>query len=273
MHECRVGVVIPARTCPCRQALKVLDQCAQEDQVVIVANGLKRSEDCRQRVGHHPRVTWIEAGEALGASRARNVGVNFLSGASTFLFCDADDLVGDCWLGALVRPLVNGLADLVGGTLSIGRGAQKRITLTPDVDFGYQQALFGGNLGITCRAWHLLNGFDESFDYCEDTDLAWRAASSGLTIKVVRDAVVHVELNAPIKELRQRFRWGKSTVKLLDSHNVTLDYLPSFRDLYRDKKASGFATNPSLASFGQWVGQRHAMFCLRKIRGRADTPN
>jgi len=205
----------------------------------------------------------------LGGARARNVGVDALAGAKALLFCDADDLVEDGWLAALSGPLVAGSADVTGGTLRVRRGSRNSVIVAPAVDYSHRQALFGGNLGITWDAWRILKGFDEYFAYCEDTDFAWRAAEHRLMIEIVRDAIVHVELKSPIEEFQQRFRWGRSSVRLLDAHNVGFDHLPGLGLLLQDKEASGFAGVPALAAFGQWAGQLAGRISLRRRRKEA----
>jgi len=272
-HGGRVSVIIPARSCPCRQALKVLAQSTPPDQLVIVANGLKDVDECRRRVSHHPLVTWVDAGRALGAARARNVGVAAASGAKVLLFCDADDLVDDHWLASLARPLMSGSADLAGGALNVRNGSRTGTIVAPAVDYAHRQALFGGNLGITHDAWQLLKGFNESFAYCEDTDFAWRAAAHGLIIKVVRDAIVHVSLRPTLKELQQRFRWGRGSVQVLDAHNVGFDHLPGLRVLLCDKQASGFAASPFLAAFGQWAGQLRGIISRKRLSSEKPRPS
>lgn len=261
---CRVGVIIPAGSCPCRQALKVLAQCGASDRLVIVANGLQSSARCRERMRAHRLVTWVESATPFGVSRARNVGVNALSGTGVLLFCDADDEVEDGWLTALVHPLLGGSADLAGGTLRLVSRFRNPVVVLPAADYGYRQALFGGNLGMTYKAWDLLKGFDESFPCCEDTDLAWRSAGHGLRIEVIRDAIVRVALKSPMKEIEQRFRWGKSSIHLLLAHGVGFEQLPGLRVLFDDKASSGFASIATLAALAQWSGQLAGRFAASK---------
>jgi glycosyltransferase involved in cell wall biosynthesis len=258
--RCRVGVIIPAHSCPCRQALKVAAECKQGDRLVIVANGFPRATACRDHLSHNPVVTWVERAEPLGPARARNLGTEVVAGAEALLFCDADDEVEDGWLTALADPLLNDSADVAGGPLRLVSNFRNEVLVAPAADYGYRQALFGGNVGVTHRAWTLLKGFNESLLCCEDTDLAWRSAGHGLRIEIVRDAIVRVALKSPIKEMAQRFRWGTSSVDLLLAHAVGLENLPSLRILFHDKKSSGFASVAILAALAQWSGQ-----CARRL--------
>jgi len=256
-RACRIAVVIPARTCPCRQVVSVLTQLSPKDRLVVVLNGLADADRCKRRTTRHPLVTWIDAGALVGAGRARNLGVRALGGvAKALLFCDADDHIGATWVAKLAGPLLDASADLVGGALRVPRRSGAPTVVSPTIDYWHSQAVFGANMGITYEAWCRLGGFDESLASCEDTDLAWRAGNLGLKIQVVPDAIVDYSLRSPIQELRQRFRWGRSSAQLLRKHAVSLDHLPGLWTLFFDKRATGFATSPLIAALGQWAGQR-----------------
>jgi cellulose synthase/poly-beta-1,6-N-acetylglucosamine synthase-like glycosyltransferase len=252
----RVAVVIPARTCPCRQVVSVLAQLSPDDRLVVVFNGLADSDRCKRQAMNHPLVTWIDARPPIGAGCARNLGVKALQGASkALLFCDADDCVAPAWLAKLACPLLDASVDLVGGSLRVRHGHRTPALVIPTVDYWHGQALFGGNMGITYEAWCSLGGFDESFTCCEDTDLAWRGSASGLKIRIVPGAIVDVHMRPPFQEFRQRFRWGKSSVQLLRIHGVGINHLPGLGTLFFDKATTGFAANPAVAAGGQWAGQ------------------
>lgn len=266
----RVAVVIPARTCPCRQVDRVLRQLGPQDQLVVVLNRLgsaERCECCRMR---HPLITWIDMQRSVGAGCARNLGVSALGdeGAQSLLFCDADDQVTTTWLAELAGPLLESTADVVGGSLKFQQRGGTVVSISPTVDYWHSQALFGGNMGVTFDAWCRLGGFDESFACCEDTDLAWRAGREELRIMVVPDATVEVTLRPTMVEFVQRLRWGRWSVRLLQAHGVPLDHLPGLWILFRHKRASGFATNAVVAAVGQWTGQRieRVSLCTRAAR-------
>ena len=256
-RACRIAVVIPARTCPCRQIVSVLAQLSPEDRLMVVlASELADADRCKRRATCPPLVTWISAGSSVGAGGARNLGAKALRGtAKVLLFCDADDHIAPTWLTELARPLLNSSADLVGGVLRVQRRSGASTVILPTVDYWHSQALFGANMGITYEAWRELGGFDESLTCCEDTDLAWRASDLGLKIQVVPDAIVDYNLRLPIEEFRQRFRWGRSSVQLLRKHTVQLDHLPGLRTLFFDKRETGFAASPLIAALAQFAGQ------------------
>jgi cellulose synthase/poly-beta-1,6-N-acetylglucosamine synthase-like glycosyltransferase len=250
----RIAVVIPARTCPCRQIASVLEQLTFEDRLIIAYS--PEVADCCNRRVTSSRTIWISTGPSVGAGAARNIGARAIQEfAKVILFCDADDQIASGWLTLLANPLLNSTADLVGGGLRIGRGSTSTVVI-PTVDYWHSQALFGANMGITQEAWLELSGFDESLGCCEDTDLAWRASKLGFKIQVVPEALVEYSLRPPIEELRQRFRWGRSSIQLLRKHHIELDHLPGLRQIISDKRASGFAASPLIAALAQFAGQR-----------------
>lgn len=223
---------------------------------MIVLNGLTEADICDCLETQHPLVTWINTGSSIGAGSARNVGVRALEvGARALLFCDADDQVSANWLAELSTPLLDGSADLVGGALRVRGPDGGSALVLPRVDYWHLQAVFGANMGMTYQVWSRLGGFDESFVCCEDTDLTWRASDAGLRMQIVPKAIADYTFRSPLQELRQRFRWGRSSVKLLRTHGVPLHHLPGLRSLITDKSASGFATMPILAAIAQWAGQ------------------
>ena len=256
----RIAVIIPARTCPYHQVVSVLEQLTPDDRLVVVLNGLAEADRFTSRGIRHPLLRWVNSGSPIGAGCARNLGAKTLEEAPmALLFCDVDDHVAPTWLAELARPLLADSADLVGGALRVRRSCGPPKVVIPTFDYWYRQAVFGGNMGITYEAWCRLGGFDDSFICCEDTELAWRAGDLGLNIQVVPSAIADVNLRSPLKEFRQRYRWGRSSVQLLQTHGIGLDHLPGLRTLFLDKRTTGFAKNPAIAALGQWVGQCQAI--------------
>lgn len=253
---CRIAVVIPAMTCPYHQVERVLSQLTPEDRLIVVFNGMTETTDKPQKKITDRHVNYLNFQSPLGAGRARNIGVKALNETpEAILFFDADDQINDMCLEELAKPLLDASADLVGGALVVREhsGCQKKFL--PTVDYWYKQALFGGNMGITYEAWCRLGGFDESLICCEDTDIAWRADNLGLRIKVQPNSTINVKLKSSNQEFRQRLNWGKSSIKLLRKHSIGFSHLPRLITLIRDKKATGFARNPVIASMSQLIGQ------------------
>lgn len=250
-----IAVIIPAATCPCDQIARISSQLSETDQLVLVYNGPAIGHECAATIRDKPRCTSLQFPKRLGPAAARNIGVAAISGRThIYAFADADDRVAPTWLANLTAPLIAGSADVVGGGLLIRRRRGK-VTVLPAKDYWYRQALFGGNLALMATAWHTLKGFDTSLQCCEDTDLAWRAATAGLRIQVEPSAIVDVNTRHPAREAVQRFLWGRWSVSLLGRHQLGIDHLPTLRQLISHKRANGCCRWPLVAATSQWSGQ------------------
>ena len=96
----------------------------------------------------------IDSGDAVGINHARNRGVREARGAWIVL-CDADDVVDDEWLAAIVKAFDGG-HDLVAGPIDYvrlnesyvrsWRGAQRA---TPATMFAFLPSGHGANVGFT----------------------------------------------------------------------------------------------------------------------------
>src|SRR2546423_9652540 len=101
MAAYRVGVVIPAGSCPCEQVRSVLPQITERDRLVVAWNGTSSSHDCQRGACAHPAVLWLDLGRQLGPARARNLGAAGVADTAVLAFCDADDRVARGWLDEL----------------------------------------------------------------------------------------------------------------------------------------------------------------------------
>src|SRR5260370_17845543 len=129
------GVVIPAAAWPCAQVERLRCQLAASGRLVVVWNAPPGKHDCASLVARDPSCSWVETTTRLGSALARNVGVRTLGGAARVLaFADSDDRVTPSWLESLIRPLLDGSADVVGGVLRMQR-ARQGITIFPCVDY------------------------------------------------------------------------------------------------------------------------------------------
>src|SRR3954452_14318195 len=88
---------------------------APEFEVVVVLN---RCTDASREVAAawtgQLDLSTIEADDKAGAAYARNAGASSSRG-SCLLFCDDDDRVSEQWVAEMLRPLLTGTADVVGG--------------------------------------------------------------------------------------------------------------------------------------------------------------
>ncbi|MDP9022175.1 MAG: glycosyltransferase [Actinomycetota bacterium] len=222
-----ISVILPCRNAAATIGEQLAALAAQDPvcpwEVVVVDNG---SEDGSARIvaAFHdrlPRLSLIEARDCRNAAEARNRGVRQAHGG-LLAFCDADDVVGEGWLRAMNRAL--GEARLVAGRLEwerlnrpevLGVRAQPQQRSLQEWDPPFLPFGGGGNLGMARTLFDDLGGFDEEFDWLEDTDLCFRAQLAGHRLDYCSDAVVHVRLRDQVAAVyRQARGYGEWTVAL-----------------------------------------------------------
>lgn len=262
-RDAKVGIVIPASDwakCPIAQVRSVSRQMTDQDQLIVVL-GPRLRENNRTAELEQLGASIVVMDDPMNAADTRNTGVKQLApDIEHVLFCDADDIVAEAWVTALSSALQSETADLVGGVLNLLNQTRVNEPFAPGIDFGFRQSVFGGNMGLTREAWKTLGGFDETLDYGEDMDIAWRAPEHGLTVSVIPEAIVHCALEPLIPEIAQRFRWGQWSVKILQKYGLSTENLPTFHGLYTHKRDSGFANYPVTAALAQWVGQSYERY-------------
>ncbi len=149
---------------------------------------------------------WVDASAVRGPSAARNLGAREARGG-LLLFCDADDVVADGWVGALVAAL--GDHDLVAGDHELGLlnpsshapGTRRSSIFQPRLM--PLRAAGAGNLGVRRTVFLAAGGFDPALRAVEDVDLCWRIQLAGHELAYRPDAVVHVRYRT---SLRQQYR-------------------------------------------------------------------
>jgi glycosyltransferase involved in cell wall biosynthesis len=154
-----------------------------------------------------------------GAAHARNVGAAATTSAA-IAFCDADDLVHDGWLAALVGGL--GSFDAVSGRVIDVFPDQRIAHWYPAATSGSLRTFLGrpyllsGNLAIRRAAFEAVGGFDESLTRCEDIAISWALLSSGHSLGHVDDAVVDYRHRAGVTSmLRQHYSYGRGMSEVL----------------------------------------------------------
>jgi GT2 family glycosyltransferase len=183
-----------------------------------------------------------------GAAHARNVGARIVSG-DTLVFCDADDVVGDGWLGAVGNALSH--HDFVASRMDVKKlnapwlaqclnnvqGYQLR--RAPYPPFLYHAGSSG--LGIKRAIHDEVGGFDESLLQREDTDYCFRVQLRGTHFHFEPNAVIHIRYSERSNVLfRQARLWAKYHAVLYRRYggDAPLDgvwraYWRTWRDLLR----------------------------------------
>lgn len=168
-------------------------------EVIVVDN---RSEDdiiacVKEWIGRLPSLRLVQASLETGVSYARNVGAS-AARAKRLLFCDADDVVSETWIGQAIRAFE--AAELWSGAAlpvmdyEFGTDVaalRKRIGdsdvwegLADDQD-GDFPILMGGDFGVCTEVFYELGGFDQSLPSAgEDNEFAVRARRKGYRIPI-----------------------------------------------------------------------------------------
>ena len=177
----------------------VEQQCDFDFEVVSALNrpGATARSDLQRLVASlgDERVRLVDASDERGAAHARNIGA---SDAQTdqIAFCDADDVVEQGWLAALVRGLAD--YDAVSGHVSEDRFCPPRQRnwrppATPGglPSFVGHPYLLSGNLAVRRGPFDHVGRFRTDLTRCEDIALSWALAEAGYTLGYVPDAVLH----------------------------------------------------------------------------------
>lgn len=261
----RIAIVVPATRCPRGQVLRIREQLSSDDRIVVSWNGVGAHSPCCDDIVDC--LDWIASPPFIGAASARNCGVaTVVNRAKVLLFCDCDDLVDSNWVAKLAAPLLDGAADLSAGSLRFVTKRGGRTLVLPESDYGYKQAVFGGNCGVSRAAWLKLDGFDAGLRCCEDTDFAWRAVDAGLRVQVVPGAVVNVFEKPLIAELVQRFRWGVWDVRLLNKHHLALNRLPGMATMMSHTRSLGYSARPCFATLAHQIGFAWGRYHVNRLR-------
>ncbi|HWE55683.1 MAG TPA: glycosyltransferase [Acidimicrobiales bacterium] len=185
-------------------------------ELLLVDNGADRST--RSKIEEwaqcSDQVRVVRAVDRPGITYARNQGAAAARG-ELLVFCDADDLVDDGWIGSLT--VAASVADMVGGrvdtevlndaTTRAWRPSPTANGLPVGLDF--LPHVVGANFAIWKDVYDRVGGCDEGFRAGDDVDLSWRVQLTGGTIAYAADAVVHYRLRHGLRNLeRQMFAYG-----------------------------------------------------------------
>ena len=208
----------------------------------------RSAEVVRRFESRIPRLRLVSAPGRAGAAHARNRGAQEAQG-NLLVFCDADDVVGEGWLNAMVSALES--HEFVASRHETARLnpewlAQARRNLQSDGLIPYRHPPFlshagGAGLGVHRAVHESIRGFDEDWPKLQDTDYCWRMQLSGVPLHFVPDAVMHVRYRQDLPgTFKQALKWGEHNVMLYKryrSHGMpklTLnDAIDSLKPLFR----------------------------------------
>ena len=222
-----VSVVIPMRDAETTIGEQLAALAAQsyvgEWEVIVADNGSidRSAEVARSWKGRIPALQVIDASARAGSPFARNLGVSLAAG-DVVLMCDADDVVGEGWITALVGGL---------RSYDVARGVNEYATLNSPRVLEWHKPIYrrsatrpvaleifvaggigvpGGNFAISAALYAALGGYSEGLQW-GDADFSLRVADAGLEVGTVPEAVVAVRLRSDLRSaILQAFSRGGS---------------------------------------------------------------
>jgi len=158
----------------------------------------------------------VDASSRPGSAHARNVGGAAARG-DLLCFCDADDVVEQGWLAALIGAVAD--HHLVGGRLETATLNSDRVRSwrpAPSASVAETPTFAPtSNLAIWADCFDALGGLDETFLKSHDVELSKRARAAGASLGFAPDAVVRYRLRSTLRGLaRQSYRSGRATVQM-----------------------------------------------------------
>lgn len=166
-----------------------------------------------------PRLRIVDSSNSKGAAHARNVGAA-ATDCPAIGFCDADDLVHEGWLSALIDGL--GTFDAVSGDVIDVFLDERMRRWYPSTTTGSLNSFLGqpylltGNLAIQRAAFQTVEGFDETLTRCEDIAISWSLLRAGYSIGYASGAVIDYRHRpGVVPMLRQHYSYGRGMSEVL----------------------------------------------------------
>lgn len=250
-EKLKLSVIIPclnaAETIEAQLQALATQDWAELWEVIVADNGsTDESMDIVQRyIGRIPHLRIVDASARKGQPFALNVGVQAARGES-LAFADADDEVGQGWVGAMGQALSH--HDFIAASWEIEKLNPSSITQSrhnPQGE-GLQKIWYppflphagGGTIGVKRKLFLAVGGMDESLPYLHDTDLCFKIQIQGTSLQFVREAVMHIRFRT---SLAQAYRQAKNYAQF----NVLL--FKRYRNYGR-----------AVSSLGIWRGYLHS---------------
>jgi glycosyltransferase involved in cell wall biosynthesis len=175
-----VSVVIPVKDVEkyiggCIESL--LNQSFRDFEIIVVGDG---SEDCTAqeiRKFQDEKIRYYENEKNLGIAKSRNKGVRLSRGKYIF-FTDGDCITSRDWIEEGLRYLTHGCAGVEGRICYVSEDYKR--TFSDHVSENKSGGQFmTGNMAYARSAIEQVGGFDETYTYFEDRDLALRIMRIG----------------------------------------------------------------------------------------------
>lgn len=229
---CDVSIIVPAMNAEETigdQLEALAGQSFDGDWEVVVVDDLSTDRTAEVAAGHAgrlPNLRIVRTAENRNAAHARNVGVAAARGR-LLLFCDADDVVGDGWLAAMVDALRR--APFVAARMEVAHlnprwmyehraDRQTRALQMWEVNRRpYLPHAGAGTVGLRRELYDEIGPFDDRFDHCHGPgpEFCFRAQLAGYPLELVPDAVVHLRLRDNLGSIyRQSRNWAEWSVAL-----------------------------------------------------------
>ncbi|MGV8871020.1 MAG: glycosyltransferase [Rhodococcus sp. (in: high G+C Gram-positive bacteria)] len=225
-----VSVVIPVRG-----SIELLDSqlqaLATQDyqgclETIVSDNG-GSSELAHHAATHSLRdrlnLRYVDSSAVPGPAHARNRGAEEAFGV--FLaFCDADDVVHESWITALISLAQH--HDVVGTAVETSTiNSTKARAWTPDLPperqgkTSFLPFAIGASLGCCADVYRDLGGMDTDFTASEDVEFSWRAQLAGYSLGFSEQQLVAYRLRDEFRPLvKQAYNLGYGFAKLQGLH-------------------------------------------------------
>ena len=213
-----ISVLITVKDEPeIEKTLEILrEQCGEiKAECIVVDASEHRLDPIRAK---HPWVHWIDyqqpADQKITISQQRNIAVAKSNG-EILVFCDAGGEPCEGWLKALTAPILEGVAKITGGPITIISKSSP--------DYEYNNQIYGSkiqvpttaNMAFTRAVFNLAGGFDETLDAGEDAAFVWILNRNKIKQFATPQAIMGLDNGTSRREMTRAWRYGKSMSKLL----------------------------------------------------------